>query len=801
MIVLKFGGTSVGTPESILNVKRIVEQCTEPVIVVVSAFGGVTDLLIALGQQAAVGDEAYKKGFSALLHRHMDMVAAVITSERQAAVRAQLEELAGELQALLHGTYLLQDITPKSADAIVAYGERMSSLIVAALIENAQHVDARQLIKTLPGRRTVDNNATQTAIRQALGQAQRVVMGGFIASDVQTGVTTNLGRGGSDYTAALVAAAMDAERLEIWTDVDGFMTADPRVIPTAVPIPQLSYAEAMELCNFGAKVVYPPTIYPVCAKNIPIYVKNTHHPEAPGSVICKDAAKGESLVRGISSVNETSLVTVHGLSMVGVVGVNRRIFTTLAEGGVSVFLVAQSSSETSTSLCVTPQDGPRACQLLDAEFCDEIEAGAMSPCLLTEGLATIACVGENTSRVPGTLGKIFSVLGRNGINVCATALGALEKNVSFVVERHQLRKALNVLHDSVFLSRYEELNIFLCGTGTVGGKLLEQLAQQREQLMQQRGLKLNLVGVTGSRKGAFCREGLNPAQVELTEEGGIREMVRRIKEMNIFNSVFVDCTASPEVATYYEELLENNVHIVAANKIAASSRYERYAHLKEIARRRGVKFLFETNVGAGLPIINTINDLTASGDRVLGIQAVLSGTLNYVFNVLSPEVPLSEAVRLAKENGYSEPDPRIDLSGMDVLRKLTILARESGYPVETDDVERRLFIPQALFDGTEEDFWKGLKELDEEFEVKRARLAALGKRWRFVAELDAETGHKCVGLKEIPQGHPLYDLEGSNNIVCLTTERYHQEPMLIQGYGAGAAVTAAGVFADILRII
>lgn len=608
-------------------------------------------------------------------------------------------------------------------------------------------------------------------------------------------------KSGSDYNAARMAADLDADALEIWTDRPGFMTADPRIISTAVPIPELSYAEAMDLCNYGFNVIYPPTIYPVYVKGIPLYIKDLLHPEAPGSKICRDASPCKSMVRGISSASNTSMVTVSGLSMVGVVGVNRRIFSVLANGGVSVLLVAQSSSETSTSLCVNPQDGIRACQLLDREFHTEITAGSMFPALLTEGLSTIACVGENMCRVPGILGQIFSVLGRNGINVCATALGALETNISFVIENRQLRKALSVIHDSVFLSHCEELNIFLCGTGTVGGKLLEQLAQQHKKIITERGLKLNLVGVTGSRRGAFSEEGLDPAHIELSESGGIAEMVRQIREMNLFNSVFVDCTASPEVATYYEELLENNVHIVAANKIAASSRYERYAHLKEIARRRGVKFLFETNVGAGLPIINTINDLTASGDRILGIEAVLSGTLNYVFNVLSPDIPLSEAVYLAKKNGYSEPDPRIDLSGMDVLRKLTILARESGYPVESDDVERRLFIPQALFDGTEEDFWKGLKELDEEFESKRARLAALGKRWRFVAELDVETGQKCVGLKEIPQGHPLYDLEGSNNIVCLTTERYNKEPMLIQGYGAGAAVTAAGVFADILRII
>lgn len=802
MQILKFGGTSVGTAESMLSVKHIVETHDGPVIVVVSALGGVTDQLFSLMRQASASDEAYLEGLEALLERHRGIANSTLPPGKVQTVVQKICHLGEELRALLHGISLLQEITPKSADAIVAYGERMSSIIVAALIANAQHVDARLYVKTMAGKRTVDTQATYASMRPlaALCQSGPVVMGGFIASDVESGFTTNLGRGGSDYTAALVAAALDAERLEIWTDVDGFMTADPRVIHTAVPIPELSYAEAMELCNFGAKVVYPPTIYPVCAKNIPILIKNTFRPEQPGSIICQSPAKSDRLVRGISSVNETSLVTVHGFSMVGVVGVNRRIFATLAEGGVSVFLVAQSSSETSTSLCVTPEDGPRACELLDIEFGEEINAGAMSPCLLTEELATIACVGENTSRVPGTLGKIFSVLGRNGINVCATALGALEKNVSFVVERRQLQKALNVLHDSVFISRHEELNVFLCGTGTVGGMLLEQLAQQGDTLLKERGLKINLVGVSGSRRAAFNREGLDPSHLDMTEPGGIEQMVKRIKEMNIFNSVFVDCTASPEVASYYEELLGNNVHIVAANKIAASSSYERYANLKRMARERGVKFLFETNVGAGLPIINTINDLTASGDRIVAIEAVLSGTLNYVFNTLSADVPLSEAVRMAKELGYSEPDPRIDLSGMDVLRKLTILARESGYHLELSDVERRLFIPQSLFDGTEEDFWRKLPELDADFETKRRELEQQGKRWRFVAELTTN-GVSSVGLKEIPQGHPLYDLEGSNNIVCLTTERYNQEPMLIQGYGAGAAVTAAGVFADILRII
>ena len=507
-------------------------------------------------------------------------------------------------------------------------------------------------------------------------------------------------------------------------------------------------------------------------------------------------------IRGISSVNDMSMVTVSGPSMVGVVGVNRRIFGTLTTGGVSVFMVAQTSSETSTSLCVTPEDGPRACRLLDAEFAKEMKDGAMNATQLSEGLAAVAIVGERMKHTPGIAGKLFSVLGRNGISVCALAQGALEMNISFVIDRGQLRKALSVLHDSFFLSEYQELNLFLCGTGTVGNCLLEQIAAQREPLMKERRLKINLVGVSGRSAAAFDRNGIDPAHyreaMKTGGSGGIGRMTEEIERMNIFNSVFVDCTASEEVAATYGQLLRRNVSVVAANKIAASSPYDNYLDLKHTARQRGVKYLFETNVGAGLPIINTINDLINSGDRILCIEAVLSGTLNYVFNMLSEEIPLSRAVRMALENGYSEPDPRTDLSGKDVIRKLTILARESGYRVETADIEQELFIPEELFRDSLENFWKRLPELDGHFEAERQRLVNENKRWRFVARW--ADGNGSTGLREIEQGHPFYDLEGSNNIILLTTERYREYPMLIQGYGAGAAVTAAGVFADIMRV-
>lgn len=806
MKVMKFGGSSVGTAASLAHVKDIVENAGRPLVVVVSALGGVTDQLIKMTKLAAAGDRAYETELAALEERHHRMIDDVIADDKRAALLEGIDSLLTELRSILHGVCLIQDVTPKTSDAIVAYGERLSSLIAAQLIDGARHYDARSLIKTVRqgSKHLVDFDATNALVSEALGRTEEVaVMGGFIATDRETGVTTNLGRGGSDYTAAIVAAALDAECLEIWTDVNGFMTADPRIIPNAYTIDRLSYAEAMELCNFGAKVVYPPTIYPVCQKEIPIYVKNTFHPEAKGSVISKNAAPSDRPIRGISSVNETSMVTVSGPSMVGVIGVNRRIFTALAAGGISVFMVAQNSSETSTSICMTPTDARKACRLLDDEFALEIADGSMNPAALADGLASVAVVGERMRRLPGIAGRLFSVLGRNGISISAVAMGGQELNLSFVVERPQLRKTLNVLHDSFFLSEHEDLNLFVCGTGTVGSSLLAQIAAQREKLLRERGLKLNVVGICGRSCGAYNRDGIDPAYFsEALEagrgEGGIDRMMREIEEMNIFNSVFVDCTASAEVACRYEELLQHNVNIVAANKIGASSAYEHYARLKSIARDKGVKYLFETNVGAGLPIINTINDLIASGDRVLRFEAVLSGTLNYVFNMLSETVTFSQAVQLAQENGYSEPDPRIDLSGKDVIRKLLILARESGYRVEFDEIKSTPLIPAGLFEGTLDNFRTKLPELDAHFEAERRRLQREHKRWRFVARW-AE-GKGSVGLQEIPLGHPFYELEGSNNILTLTTERYREYPMLIQGYGAGADVTAAGVFADIMRV-
>lgn len=808
MKVLKFGGTSVGSVESILSLKAIVEKEAQkqPIIVVVSALGGITDKLIATSVLAQKGDEAWKDEFQAMVERHHKMIDTIITDPRK---REQLfnivDSLFEQLRSIYFGVYLIHDLSKKTQDAIVSYGERLSSNIVATLVQGAKWYDSREFIKTVRKnhKNTLDSELTNRLVRRTFSDLQRIsLVPGFISKDRDTDEITNLGRGGSDYTAAIIAAALDAEILEIWTDVDGFMTADPRVIKTAYTIKELSYIEAMELCNFGAKVVYPPTIYPVCVKNIPIRVKNTFNPDGEGSIIKQKVANNDKPIKGISSINGTTLITVAGLSMVGVIGVNRRIFTALADNGISVFMVSQASSENSTSIGVRDQDAKEAVEVLNGEFAKEIETGAMYPMHAENGLATIAVVGENMKNTPGIAGKLFGTLGRAGISMIACAQGAPQTNISFVVKSEHLRKALNAIHDSFFLSEYKVLNLFVCGVGTVGGQLLEQIHNQYEELKRTKRLKLNVVGIATSKKALFNSDGIDLANYrELladAPESNESKLRDAIIEMNCFNSVFVDCTASKEVAEIYQPLLEHNISVIAANKIAASSSYEKYARLKETALARGVFFRYETNVGAGLPIIGTINDLRNSGDVILKIEAVLSGTLNFIFNEISADVTLSEAVRRAKEQGYSEPDPRIDLSGKDVIRKLVILAREAGYKVEKTDVEAHLFIPDEFFEGSIEEFWKNLPKLDADFEVRRKQLDADGKRWRFVATFDH--GKLSVALKEVDRTHPFYNLQGSNNIVALTTERYREYPMLIQGYGAGASVTAAGVFANIMSI-
>ena len=814
---MKFGGTSVGSVKSILSLKKIVETeaRTQPVVVVVSALNGITDLLIATSKMAKQGDEHYREEFDAMVTRHHQMIEAIITDDKKRIdLFNNVDQLFDQLKSIFYGVYLIHDLSEKTADTIVSYGERLSSHIVAAMLKNGVRMNSRDFIRTWDkeGKHVIDADLTTQLVKEAfkdIDDKHIYVVPGFIARDRDSHETTNLGRGGSDYTASIIAAVLNAEVLEIWTDVDGFMTADPKVIKTAYTINELSYVEAMELCNFGAKVIYPPTIYPVCVKNIPIKVKNTFNPEHPGTLIKAKIENDQKPIKGISSIKGTSLITVTGLSMVGVIGVNRRIFTTLANEGISVFMVSQASSENSTSIGVRDEDAAAAAEVLNAEFAKEIETGAMFPMQVESGLATIAIVGENMKQTPGIAGKLFGTLGRSGISVIACAQGASETNISFVVDGRFLRKSLNVLHDSFFLSEYKVLNIFICGIGTVGGMLLEQIRTQQQFLMQSRRLKLNVVGISDVDNFVLDRDGIDLDNYEKILRAGFpantEHMRDEIVKMNIFNSVFVDCTASRQIAMLYQTFLEHNISVVAANKIAASGDYDSYLKLRQTARDRGVWFRYETNVGAGLPIIGTINDLCNSGDKILKIEAILSGTLNFIFNEIAADVPFSETVKRAKEQRYSEPDPRIDLSGTDVIRKLVILTREAGYKVEQDDVEKHLFVPDSYFEGSIEDFWAKLPELDADFEARRKVLEAENKRWRFVATMEADENNPTsfktsVALKEVPYGHPFYGLEGSNNIVLLTTERYKEYPMLIQGYGAGAAVTAAGVFANIMSI-
>ena len=809
MKVMKFGGTSVGSVESILSLKKIVEEAArnERVIVVVSALGGITDKLIKTANLAVNGDAAFNEEFREIVARHHRLIDTVITNDnKRTALLEEVDMLLGELNNIYQGLALINNMTAKSEATIVSYGERISSRIVTALIDGAVRFNARKFIKTETKHKKyilADDITDKLIHEQFDGCNERIiVVPGFIAQDKESEEITNLGRGGSDYTAAIIAATLKAEYLEIWTDVDGFMTADPRVINNAYTIGHLSYVEATELCNFGAKVVYPPTIYPVFKANIPIRIKNTFNPDGEGTIIDANSESEGRLIKGISSINDTDLLTVQGLGMVGVVGVNHRIFRALGNAGISVFLVAQASSENSTSIGLRHVDADKACEVLNKEFEKEISMGLMESVHATTDLSTVAIVGENMRHNAGIIGKLFQTLGRNGINVIACAQGGQETNISFVIKADLLRKTLNVIHDSFFLSEYKVLNLFICGVGTVGGSLIEQIVSQQEKLKTEHSLKLNIVGIANSRNAIFDREGLDTtnyrAALKESAPSSIEKLRDDIIEMNIFNSVFVDCTASSEVATIYGDLLSHNISVVAANKIAASADYATYNNLKQIARQRNIKYLFETNVGAGLPIINTINDLINSGDKILKIEAVLSGTLNFIFNVLSKDIPMSRAVRLAQEKGYSEPDPRIDLCGKDVIRKLVILAREAGYAIEQSDIEANLFIPQELFEGTLENFWAKLPQLDAQFEEERKQLVAEKMHWRFIAKY--ENGKGSVSLCKVNERHPFYHLEGSNNIILLTTERYKEYPMLIQGYGAGAGVTAAGVFADIMRI-
>jgi bifunctional aspartokinase / homoserine dehydrogenase 1 len=806
MKVLKFGGSSVGSPEIIREVNRLVSAQPKPCVVVVSAFKGITDQIIATSILASLRDKNYEKGIDTILNRHLEVVDQLIPDTKKESVKRYLEVLIHDFRDLLYGVYLLADLTPKTQDHLLSFGERLSSFIISNIIEGSRCVNMQNFIRTDSqfGNAQVDFDRTNALIFEELeGLKDIVVAPGFIAANEKGDITT-LGRGGSDYTAAIIAGAIDAEILEIWTDVDGFMTADPKKVIKAYPIAHLSYSEALELSHFGAKVIYTPTLYPAYQKNIPIKILNTFNPSAPGTLISKDPENlSDSLIKGVSSMDDITLITIEGSGLPGVTGISKRLFTALASRQVNIILITQASSEYSISFAIAPADSEKAEEAIREEFQVEMKYKKIIEMEVEKHLSIIAIVGEKMKNTPGISATLFTSLGRNGISVIATAQGSSELNISVVIKKEQLKKALNVIHEGFFLSHYKELHLFLVGLGTVGRDLLRQISQQQGILMKEHNLKINLIGIARTKKMLIKEEGINLKNYaeELDKQGESTDMgimLHKIAELNLRNSVFIDCTGSDQIAGLYDQLFGMYVSVVTANKIACSSEYSNYLHLKQKARKTGVKFIYETNVGAGLPIINTINDLIKSGDHIYKMEAVLSGTLNFIFNTISKDVPLSKAVKMAKEKGFSEPDPRIDLSGLDVMRKLLILSREAGYGIEEKDVKMKRFLPDSCFEGSQENFWSELKKLDKEFESRRIKLETQGKRWRFFARL--ENGNPSIELLEVDSSHPAYALADSNNIIMITTERYKDWPMIIRGYGAGAAVTAAGVFADIIRI-
>lgn len=807
MKVLKFGGSSVGTAERIRMVRKIISSEPLPLIVVVSAFQGITDSLKSVSESASGHDPAYQILLEEIIRKHREICIDLLYGSALDETLLKVDAILGELSETLNGLFLLRELSKYSLDKVLSTGERLSSAIISAFLEESLLIDAREFIKTDDnyGNASVDFNLTNSLIRKRILKKKKlIVVPGFISSTHNNEPTT-LGRGGSDYTAAIIAAAINAEMLEIWTDTDGFMTADPKKVEKAYAIETLTYSEAIELSHFGARVIYTPTLRPVYRKLIPVFIKNSFNPGAKGTMISDKSSNGSrSPIKGISSIDHIDLITLQGPSMVGVSGTSMRLFGSLARRNISVILITQASSEYSITFAVNPPDARKAVEAITHEFDREIAYKKELKIVIEKDLSIIAIVGERMKNTPGISATLFRSLGRNGINVIATAQGSSELNISVVIRNDNLKKALNVIHDGFFLSKFKELHLFIAGTGFVGSSLVNQLQKQLDILLREHKLKINLMGLINSRKMLLpgkpfppdvCRELLNSAGLK----SDIGLFIGNMTRLNLRNSVFVDCTADSGVAGSYKDILQKYVSVVTANKIACSSEYAYYHLLKSIASEKGVRFMYETTVGAGLPIIKTISDLVVSGDKVLKIEAVLSGTLNFIFNNLGPEMPLSRTIRTAKEKGISEPDPRIDLSGTDVVRKILILAREAGYRIEQEDVVVHKFLPEECFSGDLENFYSKVREYDDEFEQKRKELVKLNRKWRFFASMD--NGSARVELLTVDQSHPTFDLEGSNNIVLLTTERYRELPMVIKGYGAGADVTAAGVFADIMRVV
>lgn len=807
MKVLKFGGSSVGTPERIRGVKKIIEAEPLPCVVVVSAFQGVTDTLKKISELASCHDLQYQPLLENMIVRHKSVSNDLLKGDDLGFTISAIDNLIAELKETLNGVYLIRELSRFSLDKILSTGERLSSQILSRFFNNCQLIDAREIIKTDDnyGSAGVNYEISFPLIKKRLSGIKKLILvPGFISSS-EKNETTTLGRGGSDFTAAIIAAAVKAESLEIWTDTDGFMTADPKKVEKAYPIESLTYSEAIELSHFGAKVIYTPTLLPVYKKNIPVYVRNSFNPSVAGTIICEKLHNGTgSPIKGISSIDHIDLISLQGTAMIGVSGTSMRLFGALARRNINIILITQASSEYSITFAIKPSDTKLANEAISQEFNREISYSKELRILIERDLSIIAIVGEKMKNTPGISATLFRSLARNGINVIATAQGSSELNISVVIKNESLKRALNVIHDGFFLSRIQELNLFIAGTGFVGSSLIRQLHKQHDLLLREHNLNVNLFGLINSRKMLVENKPLPLGECKaiLNEEGvksDVELFIRQMTRLNLRNSVFVDCTANAEVGESYGEIMQKYISVVTASKLACSSEYSYYHHLKSLANQNGIRFMYETTVGAGLPVIKTINDLILSGDKILKIEAVLSGTLNFIFNAIGPEVPLSAAIRMAKEKGISEPDPRIDLSGTDVVRKILILSREAGYNIEARDVIINRFLPDKCFEGGISDFYTKVSEYDEEFEEKRKTLVKQHKKWRFVASFDM--GKASVGLLTVDASHPAFDLEGSNNIIILTTERYRELPMVIKGYGAGADVTAAGVFADIMRVV
>ena len=812
MRVLKFGGSSVANAE---NINKIVSTLKERIgkeklVVVVSALGGITDALINSVAMASKGEELYKEELQKIENRHLEMVKELIPISQQSHLLSLVKRHCNEIEDICNGVFLLQELTPRTKDRVMSYGELLSSQIISAKFQSEgfknKWTDSRKIIITNSHyeHAVVDFELTNEKIQNYFANSDEsfFLVPGFIASDIN-GITTTLGRGGSDYTASIIAAALNANALEIWTDVSGMMTADPRLVSNAKIIPHILYREAMELSHFGAKVVYPPTIQPVMRKNIPVWVKSTFAPSDHGTLIENTSIKNGSSVRGISSINKIALLSLEGSGMAGIPGFSKRLFETLANEQINVILITQSSSEHSICVGIEEASAQTAKKAVDEAFADEIERLKVDPLIVENDLAIIALVGDKMKSHPGISGKMFSALGKNGVNVRAISQGSSERNISAVISTKDVKKAVNVLHEEFFETTYKQVNLFITGVGNVGSRLISQLLQQHQYIQKNLRLHIRVVGIANSRKMLFNQKGIDLKNwkelLENADEMNLGEFVKAIQTKNLRNSVFVDATANENVAKHYAEILEKSVSIVACNKIAASSSFNYYEKLKNLARESNVHFLFETNVGAGLPVIGTLNDLLLSGDKINKIEAVLSGTLNFVFNNYKGTESFAKVVKQAQEEGYTEPDPRLDLSGVDVVRKIMILARESGEKIEMEDINNNAFMPPQCMLGSVDDFYACMEKEEAHFKKIFEEANKAGKKLKFVASY--ENGKAKVGLQQIDPSHDFYHLFGKDNVVLFYTNRYTEQPLVVKGAGAGAEVTASGVFADIIRAV